>query len=628
MLRLAPTKIGIGSKDLTWHSERHAARQNLRNNGLQVEFIGSPVKPFLETPERLKVAIPHRFLHSPSTKMPDISNNTDEAFVFTESTAQDPKSFYKTFTGEATRPSEILVQNVGRRPRIVEQSCDSQGMTRSSKASIEEDYSDSPEDHVNHSEDTQIQISDDGSETISRLEYSMFPDPQSSSEANEESEEVPTGDNFLEGSLQFVLPIRSSSRLSYNERFHRSPKLEQHSMELSQPPNLIELDGTSDPSSDPQKDCCAVVEVDFDYDISHNHLYMPGIGGPGLIGRSSRAESASIIDESVNQSPSPQVPLPRTVDNIRRRCSGLPRSPLYMSQAAASSSPEKRPYPSTNSDDDCIDDAYGPLSQSSRRRSHKTTYISRSDNYPYSSSEASLPSTRPDSVERLSIEEPLQKTLSTYPQSSSTELNNYYHQEPITLSPNPRLNSSPASSHHTESPYTLPSLPSHRRRRPNASVLPSPLPPYPFSATPRTVSFNLVNSSSPRSPPPSPPATTPYSTPSPTPRRLAVYNDRLPAASQPQTPARLPRNGLPAMSAQMPGSAGSGIGIMVQTAPVGNRRSRANSQRVTPTRRRMMESEDQENWGLVGEAGRRLARRAERRDLLGEDDDEEEDEGW
>lgn len=145
-------------------------------------------------------------------------------------------------------------------------------------------------------------------------------------------------------------------------------------------------------------------------------------------------------------------------------------------------------------------------------------------------------------------------------------------------SPQSQINSSPGISNSNEpvllrrnlSPYAIPFVPrnAHRNGTPHLFL------PPPFSATSRNVSISSTYPSSspasPHTPPPRQPSvgvspsfaqhtpsvrgpsngTSPPNVPAS--RRIPVYDDRLSPSTQPQTPAGLPRNGLPAMATQNP----------------------------------------------------------------------------
>lgn len=173
--------------------------------------------------------------------------------------------------------------------------------------------------------------------------------------------------------------------------------------------------------------------------------------------------------------------------------------------------------------------------------------------------------------------------ISSYRSNGSTTLSHSHL--PIAYSPinsSPGLNNSNQStqSQRNLSPYAAPFIPRSTQRNGSPQLF---LPP-PFSATSRNVSISSAYPpSSPASLHTSPqrqssndisPASPQYTqsdlqpsisispTAAPLSRRIAVYNDRLSPSQQPQTPAGLPRNGVPAMATLNP----------FNTAPVGEQK--------------------------------------------------------
>ncbi len=595
MLRLAPTEIVIGSRDLAWHAERHEARQSQRANGYRVEVIGSPTRPLSETTERAKSTLPYRFTPL-SIRKTGVNPIPDGSSISKDPVPRGSRLFWDNILAEAGPPLGIQVKNIGRRPRIVEQSDESDGVIRSSQASIEEDSQNPTEpDYTTLFDPKPFLRPGSPSEYASVIEYA------------ENSEDVLTGNDFDGRPHQFDLPIRSSSLLNSGKKRMK----EDSSVNRGDLSHSRYLDGCSDfRPFDPMKSGSA-----DDVESESNFMQYSARGFQIRTAAKSRGgveldfpEYSHMTSESFSSCSSPQLPLPRSVDNFRRRSGGLPRSPLYISQAAASSSPEKRPRASKTGEGDSTMNV-GLLAQPPRRRK---TYKPYSPSYPFDVSETSLISSYPDANEDISTDEPCRNSSPISPFPSTPESDGNIDEESIHSSPILKPGLSPARFNWNTQQEAFPSL-----RHP--LPLP-PIPPRPFSATPRTASFNYALPSSSISPNPSPPSVH-NSSPSLTPRRIRVYNDRLPASSQPQTPARLPRNGLPPLFSQSQ----YGIGIGIQTAPAGNGRRRESIGSTTPTRRRGRTSEDQENLGIVAEVTRRLImdrRRGERvRDLDGEEDE-------
>lgn len=555
MLRLAPTQIGIGSRDLTWHTERHEARQSRRADGYPVEVIGSPDRAVPVRTDRVKFNLPHRFARPLSIRKTSTNSVRGADLISKDPVPRGSRIFWDNILADAGTPSGIKVQNVGRRPRIIEQSDELQGNARSTEASLEGGFNTPTE--ADYASLFDITSPHQQSKKADVLHSSFSSEYNSACEYNENNRELPGND--FHGKTQFDLPIRSSSLLL-------SPGGTRQEDSIIGPRGLFyRKDMDSCPDSLP---------------YHRRNL--------GANADSDTPESNDMVAESFGPFSLPQLPFPRVVENFRRRSNGLPRSPLYISQAVASSSPEKRPQAFINDSDEDVTQSPSLLNRPPRRRK---TYKPRSESYPFDVSEKSLSSSYADDNSEngetgyLSAEE-------SSPKISPPEHDVSDQGGSISSSPIPKLRPSPARSKRNTSPYSFRSL-----RTPIA--LP-PLPPRPFSATQRTTSGTIALPASPITPLSSPPPSPTRSSPSTTPRRFRIYNDRLPASSQPRTPARLSRNGLPHMP--------HGIGIEIQTAPAGNGRQRRGSNGVasTPTRRRGRTTEDQENLGLGAEISRRL----------------------
>lgn len=123
------------------------------------------------------------------------------------------------------------------------------------------------------------------------------------------------------------------------------------------------------------------------------------------------------------------------------------------------------------------------------------------------------------------------------------------HTSVLSLRPDSHASSSSLTTpiRHSLSPLAPPFTPSNKPIQP-----PLPLPTHPFSAVRRVVSFASPSPSNSTSPSPSrsniqSPSYSFNNLPTGRPRtpQYTVYNDGLPADTQPQTPVGLPRNGIP-----------------------------------------------------------------------------------
>ncbi|MCJ1268959.1 hypothetical protein MMC22_008847 [Lobaria immixta] len=617
MLRLAPTQITLGSRDLTWHTERHNNRRDREDQhaSRSIEITRSLVKGPQSVEQPLAI-LPYLSPPPLPGNEPVTTDDSDTALISKQPVLRGSQVFWGNFLAEAGASTGVQVQTVERRPRITEMPRDSQGTIRSSKGSIEEDLPGSIGPYHDATGISHPQNPSNEPEKTLELQSRFSSESDTSFEEYDSKDELLVGNNSPEGLRQFNLPIRSSSMSSYGGRFLRTTSQEDPAIHSPRSSGHAGLDGYSESvpaHHDHQRKRALTTSVESEHNAAPFFAQTPR-----------RATGPFSDTKSPPENPrSPQLPPPRSVDNFRLRSnSSLPRSPLCISQVPESSSPEKRPRPKAdsspeNSSSETVAEPSGMLAEPPRRRKK---YKALNQGYIYD--ETALESAQVYGIDRLSIQDPLQSSLPTTLHSSRTEPGSGRQQVP-SQPQNTLFSSSPASSRRNTSPYSIPSLSTPRNN------LSSPtLPPHPFSATPRTVSFSLPLS--PTSPSALNPSVPSFS-PSRVPRRMAVYNDNLPALSQPQTPARLPLNGLPAMSLQNP--FGIGIGV-AQTAPAGIGRRRRDSVRPTTPTRRGRAIEDQENLGVEVEAGRRRVRESASRewewewDWDGDDEQDEDLEAW
>lgn len=620
MLRLAPTQITLGSRDLTWHTRRHNHRREREKQHASgfIEVIGSSTKGPQHLVEKPVCISPFSVPRVLPANEPVTTANFDTASISREPVSRDSRVFWDQVLADAGAPTGTQIRNVERRPRIVEMPRDSQGMIPSSKGSIDENFPGSAGTYKDSFGIGYPQNPSSETETIPQLQ-SRFSSESDTSFQEDSKTEVLVSNNDTEELRQFVLPIRSSSMASYSGRFLRPTSQEDRAItshSSSGHPDLDGYSGSLPAHHDYHRKGTSTTWMKSGYDDSRSAAQTSRIATGPSVDRASSPENPS----------SPQLPLPRSVDNIRRRpTSGLPRSPLYMSQAAASSSPEKRTRPSADLSDE--NSSSETVAEHSRLPveppRHRKKYRARYEGYIYD--EAASETAEVYGIDGLSIDDSIQSSLPTSSLSSRTA-SVCDHQQASPQPQNRLSGSSSASSRRTTSPNSYPALSTPG----NTVSSPSPprrnLPPHPFSATQRNVSYGLPLS--PASPSASNPTVSPLpqSRPPRTPQRtqrMAVYNDNLPAWSQPQSPARLPRNGLPAMSLQNPVGIGAGA---AQTAPAGIGRRRRDSVRPTTPTRRGRNIEDQENLGVEVEARRRRVRETASREWEWEWDWEGDDE--
>lgn len=640
MLRLASSQIGLSSKDLAWHKDRHHDRQASRDDGHPVEVIGSPVRSCPETPDNLKLALPYCFprLSYCERRIRHNDEDEDDDLFFNEPVPQGSRAFWDRIMANAGTPLGIQVQHVDRRPRIIEKSKASQGIIRSSKGSIEHvlsgnmeiaeahDYSDSSPYLYEPSHDAEC-----SSQLQSRFstKFAFFPS-------------IGLGKEMLSsnGSAEQLLASGASSVFTLPPS-HRQDLVgaqrEYHGRTLHQVSGSMELDGSSDlgryhrkiqgqgasKRPDMQQGGYGAGDDSAERAVLNGLLWKPRFETESL------ALTSSPPQDPCKLAISPQLPVSRMMQAMRRRSSGLQRSPLCISHAVASSSPEKQsrasPDPSTktraraasspekqflreaNPSGDGVSEASGVFSLPIRRR--KKYGIPSRSNFLVSQEVSQNPGS-PQGATSLNKHVAWGRSA-----TSPVPLTEPSH-SPASFTPSPPhlLTPSPSSTTHRSlnpnaipfTPNNTPPMPTPRRLFPSSTLLvppPASLPSYPFSATPRSVSLSGSTASPSPFARPSSPCQPRFSSSPPSPP-LTVYNDRLPAISQPQTPAQLSRNAF----STMPSLRASGAGI-TQTAPAGDNRGswpRYAFVARTPTRRSRYERlEDQENITINVEFDRR-----------------------
>ena len=259
------------------------------------------------------------------------------------------------------------------------------------------------------------------------------------------------------------------------------------------------------------------------------------------------------------------VPPPRSVGYLRRPSGAIVPSPLQISHAAASSSASRpsvldnRPLSSTSSSRLLSQPPRRPRESRDLRNSpFPITGSAEASRVP---SEAARETGHPPEItgysepnsDILAEDAPAAITSSLFPQyrDSRATYGSPSDSSPYTLHRSPT--SQPSNSHLTDPP-PLPRYPFHHTPRhvSNTAALPSPIEETSSSvhSYTNTLYHHHDNDVSP-SPlsrrqqhftTPSPPPNTPITQRS----TFRIYNDRLPASSQPQTPVGLPRNGIPA----------------------------------------------------------------------------------
>ncbi|MCJ1483740.1 hypothetical protein MMC06_003908 [Schaereria dolodes] len=664
MLRLPPTQIALGVRDLDWHADRHRNRQAQRASDGAHRLRQTQLKANAGTREKYVASVPFRFPHTPSGQ-PIGRRNLEDSLISDEPVPRGSRPFW-----------DRILADAGSIRRAAADSTQDKTQEHAERSSRHDSSEKSAQSRVSEYEDRGAVLgnmsNEDGTEYIEEETYlSAYHNEIESplrSRASVYSPESPDKGHDAQALDSRLVPTDQARKITSR---HRHPFF---TFRRKQPPAKTDEDG---PQSQYQHSSHMDLDGSADLflepiqinDVSPNADIELGISDYFDVRQSKRVISSSMeIDTNVdvidyllkysspfsepsNRSSPPLPIIPRSVEAIRLRSGGLPRSPLYMSQGVASSSPEK--IPSIHVDYDTAGASQGSdlLSLSPRRRKR---YKLRSISYSFAESEVpeSTMSLNDKAHSHASAANPSQRSRFGSPASSPNIPDKVI--DPVE-SQTPAFNIS-TNTQHSQSlstPSPVRSVSPH-----NSPLL--PLPP-PFSTTPRLVSFGLaLPSSSPTnqfigslhqhpyqhltnnsieaftaSPPikqdifnspitnssrtTSPfhlpsyhlrgspiPTTSPHvrtlphprayvPSPSPPPpmtphRSMRVYNDSLPASSQPQTPVGLARHGV--------------LGVQYSaafTAPVGGlRRGRRRDGRVWGM------DMGQENIGVEVEAERIL----------------------
>ena len=564
MLRMRPTQIELNSRDHHWHNVRHVNRQKQRARGFPVEVTstGFPYHPGLQTQE--DTTSPYRFPDPPDSEESGIIAAPQMPLF---SKKPDMRKFWSgVVAGAGVLPVVRSLHTA--KPVLVPGPSDYASGIHSARGSIEENLS-----------------------TIHDLDEEVYDDPKKviESPGSEQGDETnhpellgisrkPRDAGITVGGHQESVDeeesTASSAQRGMHARrlslfpFHRHGHVGDEARSLRRrDSSLRDLDGSSDPFPMLNGPAVASVVTIAQSEPSEGSLFEKGVRdircvvpatlstNPGIEHISELLRTSFPPDDAFEQSTSIYSRLPRQVDNVRRRPSVHSRSPLYISQVATSSSPEKRPRPTSNASELDVTGEMEMLSINSRRRKR---YKRRSQSYPYFLSETEPVSIGFQSNMSAHISPP--DDISHRPTAITSELDYTYLSPPtmgrgihysIVASPaNTSSSATISPARRNLSPARRPLTPTHH----SPYSPPLPVPPHPFSAVRRAVSFTPALPSASPSSSPAPYETPFYSngthfspsvTPPPHTPNYTVYNDRLPASSQPQTPAGLSTNGFP-----------------------------------------------------------------------------------
>ena len=561
MLRQRPTQIALDRSDALWHTENLDKRKTEKGS----KKVTKAPKVSATQPGLVKgqtTVLPYHFPKPPSAaKLDSNEKSADDSLVSKDPVPRNPAYWEGVVASAVDNPVP---------------------------------------DHDFERDDTESGStqSDGGSTYVDIEDYERSNSASIATEQGSENQDNPE----LRSQLGDVVHPSSLKRYAFPFKYHRRSRKRSKGEGSLESPFQQGLDGASDPLPTQTGHWIQAIEPDYEYAMqytgenaryrSESTVSSHGIGDTGA--NMYTPDHDRYLSGGFNEETTPRpISYPRSMEQLQRRSSGLPRSSLHISQSAISSSPEK---PVITPAKNHVGEGSGLLSQPPRRR---ITYRPRTDTYSYEESEISDDS-------------------KLYYQSSPSA--NGFNESNAVIRP-ASLHSGPSevyrsysfqtqSSRQVSDGYSTTSsihTPSPVRNTPARYLIPSGLPP-PFSATRRTVSQNPVvpvsgtrnpfstpayspsasiSASSPLSLPQSsrnftaptnvtyPSGDLPIRTrnlspyaaelmpgnsftawsiqanssspmaPRTPPRFMPVYNDNLPADSQPQTPYQLPRHGVP-----------------------------------------------------------------------------------
>ncbi|MCJ1380877.1 hypothetical protein MMC17_003986 [Xylographa soralifera] len=605
MLRLPTTKIDLGPRDLAWHIDRYRQRKAQYE---EIRHASESVRSAHQAGQLQSSRVPFRCLPHHQAYVPQATGVVvvDDALVSSEPVPRDSRAFWNgvlAIAGTSMQNSEPLPHE---RYSDVE-----------ATSSSESHHTSIPSDPSSGLDELEVLQQERGRgrnahdlrdvvEAATRFAELRSQFSADSSQSSENGKEEVTNSFIDLEAGRGATPIRRRAFFNFRRAEHDGGIDEDISNLSRSFSSQLDFGGSNESMRNyderEEEDLAIARAVPISRSVprpvlQHTTSRQRGQGSQMEDEEAELAETIASLHELIDGAASPAPRLPAHVEHMRSRSGTIARSPLYLSQAVTSSSPEKpssiSPY-HTNLQPGSMTSLlslpprrpkqYKPTSKSSI--SSKASHDSNDTRVPEGKARRSNHTPHPE--------------WETINDLQNTIFNSDGHP---TISPSPPSRSHGSSAHSfTSSPPWAPHLSATTIQRSEPPRLPPPstsltsanspsLPPLPppFSSTRRLVSFNLaLPSSSPvhPSPPqthppststphlrnpfhaPSPPSHHPtlpsapsrsathlplprHYTPSPSPpppttphRSMRIYNDALPALAQPQTPLGLPRHGV------------------------------------------------------------------------------------
>ena len=399
MLRLDPTQLRLDARDLTWHIDRHNERQALRAAGPPTNQSNKTKIPKKYQQEaRTYISPPYSFSQPPATKQKDVGHKHEDSILSNGPVPHGSRSFWDRVLADAGTPTRTQTISQGN-PTVIEPSDDLLGISRSSRASIEEEHS-----HWQDENDEETSNSDDPPPPFHDTElFTSSQWPVSTPSASLDSTRVDPSFDMDRAEEEQNLLLEKGSKTAPAKR-----RLSFNSFNLFRRRVTPDLDGSTEANlcrSSTRKTANGRHESRSIHNRSRSVSANSSSEGDlhdGMYGsrRDRRTISASleacengkrdveasgskhVSNDVASRSKLPAGPSSTPHGLILRHASGLPRSSLYISQAATSSSPHKEPAMTAERPD--MSASAGLLGLPPRRRKR---YKPRSESYPFVSSE-------------------------------------------------------------------------------------------------------------------------------------------------------------------------------------------------------------------------------------------------
>ena len=553
MLRMRPTQIELNARDYQWHNVRHENRQRQRARGSPVEVATTKPHQYTLYQTHEDSTSQCRFSSSPVSEDSGIIAAPQMPLF---SKKPDLHKFWSGVVAGAGLLPQVRSVHVAK-PVVIADPSDLISGLSPSRGSIEETRNDSPDlDKEANSHDENVTGSFRSKEE-GGMDYcggcSIPRRPIRSTDIPGENRTAIYQDDSSASVRQHSLHRRRRLSL-FALHHHGYVGDEAHSL-YRRDSDLRNLDGPSDLLATVDGLPVAFVASTAQADFSHGSaledcIRIPGATFAGGLSdyeqteqRAELVRMAAPTEYATELSSSTSARSQLQVNSFRQRLSVHPRSPLYISQIATSSSPEARSRTSSYISEHEISNQMEMLRIKPHRHNCYTAVESAQDGFQHDVDTSADAAINMAHGSTALVPELIHTHLSPQVVQSGSQYSiNASPADSSSVSANSHGRLTPSHSQESVTPRYL------SRHHPSLTV-----PPYPFSAVRRAVSFTpALPSASPSRWPPLYSTTldsdstglSPLLTPSPRTPSYAIYNDHLPASSQPQTPAGLSTNGL------------------------------------------------------------------------------------